>query len=199
MATLAIGGGLSLTPTTTPKPAPTTTYQQPTAGALTRVRRHRRTDHPPRPATVTARLVTRATPNASFIGKMTRADARAEAYTSPAAPIAKPRASFVTKMQHADFGTGEAGRHAPAAHHAATKAPAAKRTHSPGHSIVKGMTGKGHTRAGGVSNAPPTNSPAPEKAPAASGGIDLFKLLELGALAAGVILLIIYMRRSKRR
>lgn len=199
MATSTLGGGLNITTAPARRPAPTTTYQQPTAGVLTTVRRHRRTDRPPTPATHTVRTVTRATPNASFIGKMTRADARDEAYTSPAAPVAKPRASFLSKQQHADFGTGEAGKHAPAAQHASHKAPASK-SHSPGHSIVKGVTGKGHTRAGSSNaTAPVTNSPAPEKAPPASGGIDLIRLLELGALAAGVILLIVYMRRSKRR
>lgn len=66
-------------------------------------------------------------------------------------------------------------------------------TKAPTHSITKGVIGSGTHAAG----APSTSSPAPDAA-YGGGGVDWLRLIELGALAAGVILLVVYMSRSRK-
>lgn len=121
--------------------------------------------------------------------RRTPTTAKVAAHTSPAA-IAAATAQ----------GTKDAAatRKRVAAANAKAQPPAVKpkttpRPASTGHSIVPGITGPAPHAAG----APNTSSPSAEAAGLQGGGIDLFRLLELGALAAGVILLIVYMRKRR--
>lgn len=101
------------------------------------------------------------------------------------------RAQSFARAAKAKPKTGNAK--APAAAKPKAKSSGTKtHTHAP---VSKGHTGSGSHSAGTGSTSPATNT----KAVGSGGGVDWLRLIELGALAAGVILLLIYVRRSKRR